>query len=132
MTRFTAGVACASVLLLFAAAASALDGAVSFRNEVLPILNERCVMCHVQGAEQGSLSLFPEAWSQLIGVQAIESALKRVEPGAPERSYLYLKLLGQQESAGGSGARMPFQQDPLTAQQMELFRRWIAEGATQD
>ncbi len=132
MKRIAAAVAYASVLLLVASAASAHDGAVSFRNQVLPILTERCVMCHVQGAEQGSLSLFPEAWSQLVGVKASESALNRVEAGAPERSYLYLKLLGQQESAGGSGARMPFQQDPLTAEQLDLFKRWIAEGAAPD
>ena len=124
--------ACLGIPLLAATGASALDGTVSFKNEVLPILTERCVMCHVQGAEQGALSLFPEAWSQLVGVKASESALMRVEAGAPERSYLYLKLLGQQETAGGSGARMPFQQDPLTAAELDLFKRWIAEGAAQD
>jgi hypothetical protein len=124
--------ACLGVPLLAATAGGAQEGAVSFRNQVLPILTERCVMCHVQGAEQGALSLYPEAWSQLVGVKASESALMRVEAGAPERSYLYLKLLGQQEAAGGSGARMPFQQDPLTAEELDLFKRWIAEGAAQD
>ena len=132
MKAIAVAVAYASIPLLVASAASAADGAVSFRNQVLPILTERCVMCHVQGAEQGALSLFPEAWSQLVGVKASESALNRVEAGAPERSYLYLKLLGQQESAGGSGARMPFQQDPLTAAELDLFKRWITEGAAQD
>ena len=132
MKPIAAAVAYVSVPLLVASAASAADGAVSFRNQVLPILTERCVMCHVQGAVQGSLSLFPEAWSQLVGVKASESALNRVEAGAPERSYLYLKLLGQQESAGGSGARMPFQQDPLTAEELDLFKRWITAGAAQD
>ncbi len=132
MKRIAAALAYASAPLLAVTAVSAADGVVSFKNQVLPILTERCVMCHVQGAEQGALSLFPEAWSQLVGVKASESALNRVEAGAPERSYLYLKLLGQQESAGGSGERMPFQQDPLTAQELDLFRRWIAEGAAQD
>ena len=32
-------------------------------------------MCHVQGAEQGALSLFPEAWSQLVGVKANHAAI---------------------------------------------------------
>ncbi|MGB8694154.1 MAG: hypothetical protein WCD08_11650 [Steroidobacteraceae bacterium] len=132
MKRIRAALAYASVPLLAATAASAADGGVSFKSQVLPILTERCVMCHVQGAEQGALSLFPEAWSQLVGVKASESVLNRVEAGAPERSYLYLKLLGKQESAGGSGERMPFQQDPLTAEELDLFKRWIAEGAAQD
>ena len=120
------------MLLLALATAVAADAPVSFRDQLLPILTERCVMCHVQGAEQAGLSLFPEAWTQLVGVKSTESALNRVAAGAPERSYLYLKLLGTQESAGGNGVRMPFQQDPLNAEQMELFRRWIAEGALQN
>jgi hypothetical protein len=132
MKRGAAAIAYAAALLLTAATASALDGTVSFRDQLMPILTERCVMCHVLGAEQASLSLFPEAWSQLVGVKASQSALNRVEPGAPERSYLFLKLLGQQESVGGSGARMPFQQDPLSREELQLFKRWITEGAAQN
>jgi hypothetical protein len=120
--------------LLAAASAPALggNGTVSFRTDVLPILTERCVMCHVQGAEQGNLRLYPDAWAQLVGAKSTESALKRVEPGAPEKSYLYLKLLGTHEAAGGSGARMPFQQDPLSPAELERVRVWILEGAGQD
>jgi hypothetical protein len=129
------GLAAAAALLgvlLADAAAWAADPPVSFRDDLLPILTQRCFMCHVQGAEQGSLSLYPESWSQLVGVPATEAKLKRVEPGAPERSYLYLKLMGQQAAAGGNGARMPIQQDPLSEKELDLFKRWISEGAAQN
>jgi hypothetical protein len=118
--------------LLANAAACAADAPVSFGNDLLPILTQHCFMCHVQGAEQGSLSLYPEGWSQLVGVPSTEAKMKRVEPGAPERSYLYLKLMGTQAAAGGSGARMPIQQDPLSEKELDLFKRWISEGAAQN
>ncbi len=109
--------------------ATALGGTVSFQKDVMPVFMARCVMCHVEGAEQENLSLYPDAWAQLVGVPSKESGLKRVEPGAPDKSYLYLKVQGTQLKAGGSGARMPFQQDPLTPAELALLRQWIEEGA---
>jgi hypothetical protein len=118
-------------LLSLAATVVSAD-TVSFRADVLPLLTTRCVMCHVEGAEQGNLSLYPDAWAQLVGVPSTESPLKRVEPGAPDRSYLYLKVLGTHLDAGGSGLRMPFQQDPLSPAELELLRKWIEQGAVRD
>ena len=67
---------------------------VSFEADVLPILNQYCVMCHIQGAEQAELVLYPDAWSQLVGKTSSQSELSRVEPGNADKSYLYLKLIG--------------------------------------
>lgn len=114
------------------AATAASGDPVSFRNDVLPLLTTRCVMCHVEGAEQGQLSLYPDAWAQLVGVPSTQAPLKRVEPGAPDKSYLYLKLLGKQAEAGGSGLQMPFQQDALSPAELELLRKWIQQGAVKD
>jgi len=107
-------------------------GGVSFRDDVLPVLTTRCVMCHMDGADQAKMSLFPEAWSHLVGVDSTESPLKRVEPGIPDKSYLYRKLMGTHLEAGGSGLRMPFQQDPLSAEELALIRTWIEQGALQN
>ncbi len=115
--------------LLAFVSATALGGTVSFQKDVMPVFMARCVMCHVDGAEQGNLSLYPDAWGQLVGVPSHESSLKRIEPCAPDKSYLYLKLLGTQSKVGGSGARMPFQQDPLTPAELALVREWIEQGA---
>ena len=118
-------------LLLALLLASCLSAAetVSFDEDVLPILNKYCVMCHLPGAEQAELLLYPDAWSQLVGISSSQSELSRVEPGDAGKSYLYLKLIGAQDTEGGSGLQMPFQQGPLSASQIELIRSWIEQGA---
>lgn len=105
------------------------QGSVSFNSDVVPILSKNCVMCHLPGAEQAGLILYPDPWTQLVGVASTESPLKRVESGSPEKSYLYVKLIGTQEQVGGSGLRMPFQQDALGPADLETIRRWIEQGA---
>lgn len=118
-------------LLLALLLASCLSAAetVSFDEVVLPILNKYCVMCHLPGAEQAELLLYPDAWSQLVGISSSQSELSRVEPGSPDKSYLYLKLIGTQGTESGSGLQMPFQQSPLEAAQIEAIRLWIEQGA---
>lgn len=118
-------------LLLALLSASCLSAAetVSFDEDVLPILNKYCVMCHLPGAEQAELLLYPDAWTQLVGIASSQSELARVEPGFPDKSYLYLKLIGTQGTGSGSGLQMPFQQGPLDPDQIEAIRLWIEQGA---
>jgi hypothetical protein len=105
---------------------------VSFNEDVLPILNQYCVMCHLPGAAQADLVLYPDAWSEVVGVPSSQSALSLVEPGSADKSYLYLKLIDTQETQDGSGVRMPFQQNPLDAARIEAIRLWIAQGAKEN
>ncbi len=102
---------------------------ISFNEDIQPILNQYCVMCHLPGAEQAELILYPDAWSQLVGISSSQSELSRVNPGNPGKSYLYLKLIGTQDTEGGSGLQMPFQQNPLGPSQIEMIRSWIEQGA---
>jgi hypothetical protein len=89
-------------------------------------------MCHLPGGAQGELSLYPDAWSELVGVPSKQSPLLLVEPGTPEKSYLYIKLIDSGESVSGSGQQMPFQQSPLDQAQIETIRLWIEQGAKQN
>ena len=107
-------------------------GRVSFEKDVMPILNSYCVMCHLPGGAQGGLSLYPDAWSELVGVPSKQSPLLQVEPGSPDRSYLYVKLIDTGVSVGGSGQLMPVQQPPLEQDQIETIRLWIEQGAEQN
>lgn len=50
-----------------------------------------------------------------------------VMPGYPQASLLYRKLAGTMES--GEGASMPYGEDPLSAEELRVFRTWIEEGA---
>jgi hypothetical protein len=107
-------------------------GGVSLKNSIQPIFNDKCVACH-QGASSispGGLSLEPNvAYSNLVNVKSTESALMRVSPGAPDKSYLIDKLKGTQSQAGGSGAQMPFGASPLPQAQIDLISQWISAGA---
>jgi hypothetical protein len=114
---------------LFAVATSA-TAEVSFSNDVIPLLGAHCVACHMTGQEAGEIALHPKAaYDALVGVASRETALKRVEPGDPAKSYLYLKLTDAHLAAGGSGEPMPMGSYPLPAEQIELVKQWIVEGA---
>jgi hypothetical protein len=86
-------------------------------------------MCHLPGAAQADLVLYPDAWSELVGIPSSQSPLPLVEPGSADKSYLYLKLIDTQETQDGSGVQMPFQQNPLDAARLEAIRLWIEQGA---
>ena len=69
----------------------------------------------------------------LVGVPSSQApALLRVAPGAPDQSYLLLKLRGQAATVGGAATRMPLGQDPLSEPALELVQRWIERGAPDD
>ncbi|MGM0558555.1 MAG: hypothetical protein ACQEVA_19375 [Myxococcota bacterium] len=99
--------------------------------QVAPIVAERCGInaCHgdpangnfkISGGQQGSVA---EVRASLEGKETIEGE-SLVVPGSPAESELYLRLIADPES----GELMP-PGDPLPAQQIELIRRWIEEGA---
>ncbi|MEX2149548.1 MAG: hypothetical protein WD793_05010 [Steroidobacteraceae bacterium] len=125
----SSGQAVSLIAALAIATPIAAEDCNAFADRVVPILNQRCVMCHVDGGALGELSLYPDPWTRLVGIASTQSPLKLVEPGSPEKSYLYAKLLGTHHKAGGSGLRMPAQQGPLTAEDLETIRQWILKGA---
>lgn len=111
---------CAVFLLLGAAAHAA---SVSFSNQVAPLLAEKCVECHRQAKAKGSYRLDT---FEFLGKPG-ESEDKPVVAGKPEASELY-KLLVTDDEAD----RMPKKADPLTQEEVELIKHWIAEGAKFD
>jgi len=56
-------------------------------------------------------------------------AMKRVNPGEPQSSYLTHKLWGSHREVGGSGSRMPQQQPVLPKSVQEQFTNWVLAGA---
>ena len=90
---------------------------VSFEREIAPLLEQRCVRCHGSEQQKGSLSLATRA----AAMQGGESGAVLVA-GKPEESLLL-------EMVGGSSPAMPKQGRALTNSEIDLLRRWIAEGA---
>lgn len=119
----------AAALLVQGGSAGATE-TVSFAKDVVPVLRSHCATCHLTGQEAGNMKLHPAAaWASLVKVASIESPLRRVEPGAPGKSYLMHKLDGTHLDAGGQGVQMPFGAPPLEPEVRERIRSWIAAGA---
>lgn len=84
--------------------------------------------CHVTATATGGLVLEAgRAYAEIVDRAAVSSALDRVEPGDPERSYLLKKVRGD---ADITGARMPFDGPPyLSPEQIAGIAGWIRAGA---
>lgn len=115
-------------LIVLAGCDSAPPGS-SFSQEVLPLLNRHCVMCHMEGGAQGEFSLHPDPYASLVGATSSQSELLMVVPGDTQGSYLYHKLQGTQLDVGGEGASMPYDRALLEHEDIVLVGQWIAQGA---
>jgi len=123
------------LIALFALAVTTAHASaqVSFGETIVPVLKSKCAGCHLTGQEAGQLALHPgAAYASLVGVRSSEVDLLRVEAGAPEQSYLLMKLEGTHIEHGGKGARMPFGAPPLDGQAIANVRQWIADGAPEN
>ena len=92
------------------------------------IFTPRCATsgCHSGTNPSRGLSLEEDRIArETIEVESNGSDLKLVDPGNPEGSYLLLKVRGDD---GISGSRMPPSR-PLSAEEIEKIRSWIASGA---
>ncbi|HCB02625.1 MAG TPA: hypothetical protein DEP19_09610 [Anaerolineae bacterium] len=88
---------------------------ISFKNDVQPILERRCTKCH--GGEFPSESLNLESYESLmVGSQNGEVVIA----GDSSNSLLFEQI---------ESGEMPKRGSDLTAEQIELIRQWINEGA---
>lgn len=95
-----------------------------------PVFRSACVGCHY-GAPEGLPLLGDEVYGLLVNHPSAQvPSMDRVEPGALERSYLWLKLEGTHPDVGGSGDPMPGSTYPaLTDAELNLIEAWIVGGA---
>jgi len=111
---------------------------VSFTNQVQLIYTNTCAFagCHAGPTPAANMNLEAGmAYMNLVGQPSTQTLsdgvtrLNRVEPGAPEMSYLFKKHRGDEDI---SGQRMP-QNNPgffdVRTDLLEIERRWILEGA---
>lgn len=96
------------------------------QEEIQALMNTRCSPCHIAQAS-GGMSLANDFTGATVGIMAGEApALKRIEPGSKEDSYLWHKISGTQVEAGGAGARMPLSGPPyLTDEEIARIGAWI-------
>lgn len=102
-----------------------------FQAKIAPLFESKCAICHMTGEEAGRMSLVADnIIGSLVGVAADGAPGQiRVVSGAPEKSYLLMKLEGTHLKHGGEGMQMPFASPPLSAGEIADVRQWIANGA---
>ncbi len=89
--------------------------------------------CHLRQPPEGGLDLTAaNSYAKLINVTAfIAPGLKRVQPGDPQHSFLWLKLTDKLTVTQGNP--MPFQTggkaDLISSDLLALVEKWIYEGA---
>lgn len=94
---------------------------VSYFKDIRPILQRTCQGCHQPATKSGDLLLTTYEEFMAGGAKG-----KVVVPGQADTSLVmgYLK--------GAVKPQMPLGSPPLPADQIEIFRRWILEGAKDD
>jgi hypothetical protein len=87
--------------------------------------------CHGGSSPAQGMNLTAgQAYAHIVNVPSNEQpARDRIEPGDPESSYLYLKVMGDPSISGG---RMPLGGPPLAQELLDLLRDWIERGAPND
>ncbi|MDH5675886.1 MAG: hypothetical protein OEZ06_27430, partial [Myxococcales bacterium] len=111
-----------------------LGSGVTWSQRIKQILEFNCGGCHSDPAPQAALNLKGEdVYARLLESSAQLPDLKLIEPGVPEQSYLWLKLVADESIVGAgmplnplSGAGM------LSEAELADIRAWIEAGAVED
>lgn len=109
--------------LLFQAAPSEAVDKLTFDRDVLPILSENCFQCHGpdEKGRQADLRLDTHE-----GALVELNGHKVITPGDPQASELIRRIVS---SDPNEVMPPPASKKTLTAQQIEILKRWISEGA---
>ena len=118
--RYFATCLLAGIAGIFADDLRAAEKPVSFREQIAPILLEKCQTCHGPAQQKGGYRM--DTFEFLSRNEDDTDPV--LVPGNPEKSDLYTLLVAED-----AADRMPHKADPLPREQTELVKRWIAEGA---
>ena len=107
-------------LVLTLAAAARAEDPVDFARDVKPILEARCYACHGDKKQESELRFDRRDAAMTGGVGGAVIA-----PGKSTESSLIERI-----TSADKDVRMPPEGDPLTAEQIDVLRRWIDQGAS--
>jgi len=96
------------------------SGGIEFALDVRPILERSCFECHGAAREEAGLRLDIRERFLSGGASG-----RVVVPGSAGASLLYQRIVSPDPEM-----RMPWHQEPLSAGETEILRRWIDEGAS--
>ncbi len=104
---------------------------VTWSEDVWPLVAASCTGCHGAAAPAAGMDLSSSsaARASLVGASS-SCGMMRVEPFAPDGSFLVHKLAGTHDAM--CGARMPRDAAPWSDASVDLVRAWIGNGALDD
>lgn len=105
------------------ASRAAADEPVSFTRDIGPILLTQCQTCHGEKESKGKYRV--DTFERFMTSRSKGPVL--ISPGKPADSELFTLV-----TIDDAEQRMPQDADALPAAQIELFRRWIEQGAKFD
>ena len=116
-----ARLAWAAFLTTAGPAVAQADETVNFNQHVRPILQDKCLHCHGPDATARQAELRLDRQDE---AHAPRDGRRVIVPGRPEQSELIRRI------TTGGDERMPpaDQRRQLTASEIELLRRWVAQG----
>src|SRR5713226_7111140 len=97
---------------------------IDFNRDIRPILTENCYKCHGPDANERKAKLRFDVREEAL--KPAKSGERAIVPGAPEKSQMVARI-----TATDLDDRMPPLKSgkKLSPEQIELLRRWIAQGA---
>lgn len=116
-------IAATAIALATATPAFAKEEPISFAEDVQPILQQRCAMCHQTGAEG-----FVKSGFDLTSYEGLMKGTKHgamITPGDPVTSNLMVLIEGKADKS----LQMPHGKKKLSSCDRDLIRKWIKQGA---
>ncbi len=110
-------------ILLLLLAATSQAGTVSYNRDVRPILSENCFHCHGQDPKHREADLRLDERDSAVTISDGSAA---IVPGDPARSAIIQRMLSKDPD---EVMPPPKSHRSVTPAQVEIIRRWIAEGA---
>jgi hypothetical protein len=112
-----------SLALLLASLSGLSAEDIRFNRDIRPILSENCFYCHGQDPKHREADLRLDVRDEAVKAH---DGVTAIIPGKPEQSEMLKRLLSHD-----ADEQMPPPESnrKVTAAQIELIRRWIAQGA---
>ncbi|MFM8497899.1 MAG: PSD1 and planctomycete cytochrome C domain-containing protein [Planctomycetia bacterium] len=95
---------------------------VSFNRDIRPIMSDTCFHCHGNDANTREAGMRLDVRDAAL--EATDGGAVPIVPGDPDASEIIKRIFDEDDPMPPESAHKP-----LTAEQKELFRRWVAEGA---
>ena len=113
---------CTAVICLFGQTFAQHKDEVSYSKDLYPIIKARCIKCHEKDDENPN----NYAMDNVILMRTSGKTKNIIVPEDGANSYLVIKLLPKPPK----GAQMPiFSKKKLSEEDVDLFKRWIDQGA---